>query len=77
MHDVEVFRPEEPGKIHKKNSHASPTPILEGENIYVHFGTHGTACLTSAGKIVWKTNELKYTRPCMAREVRRCWLTIC
>lgn len=60
VHDVEVFHVDDPGKMHKKNSHASPTPILEGDKVYVHFGTNGTACLTSEGKIVWKTNELKY-----------------
>ena len=47
-------------RIHKKNSHASPTPISDGKVIYVHFGTHGTACLTLDGDVVWKTNELKY-----------------
>ncbi len=47
-------------RIHGKNSHASPTPISDGKFIYVHFGTHGTACLTLDGKELWKTNELKY-----------------
>jgi len=60
VHNIELFTPAEPGKIHGKNSHASPTPLLEDEFVYVHFGTHGTACLTSAGKIVWKNNEHPY-----------------
>ncbi len=60
VHNIEVFKPAEPGKIHKKNSHASPTPILEGDRVYVHYGTNGTACLTSADKVVWKNNDLKY-----------------
>ena len=47
-------------RIHKKNSHASPTPISDGKVIYVHFGTHGTACLSLDGDVIWKTNELKY-----------------
>lgn len=47
-------------RIHRKNSHASPTPISDGKVIYVHFGTHGTACLSLDGKVLWKTNELKY-----------------
>ncbi len=60
--DTEVFHhePNETVEFHQKNSHASPTPILEGDNLYVHFGSHGTACLTTAGKIVWTTKELKY-----------------
>jgi outer membrane protein assembly factor BamB len=47
-------------RIHRKNTHASSTPITDGKHLYVHFGTHGTACLTLAGKIVWKTTELVY-----------------
>ena len=38
-----------------KNSLASPTPIVERDRVYVHFGAEGTAALTSAGEIVWKT----------------------
>ena len=57
--DVEVFRKAEPGKIHPKNSHATPTPLLEGDHVFVHFGAHGTACLDRQGKIVW-TAELPY-----------------
>ena len=60
VHDVEVFHKDDPGKIHSKNSHASPTPILEGDRVYVHFGAHGTACLTTDGKIVWRNEELVY-----------------
>ena len=37
-----------------KNSHASPTPIVEGDRVYVHFGADGTAALTTTGEIVWK-----------------------
>lgn len=46
--------------IHGKNSHASSTPISDGKHVYVHFGTHGTACLTLDGNVVWQTRELKY-----------------
>jgi outer membrane protein assembly factor BamB len=60
VHDVEVFYIEKPGRIHKKNSHASPTPVIEGDRLYLHFGKHGTACITNTGQIVWKTQELVY-----------------
>jgi len=53
--DVEVFTKDNPGKIHSKNSHASPSPTIEGDRIYLHFGRHGTACFTTAGDEVWKT----------------------
>jgi len=46
--------------IHQKNSHASPTPVIEGDRLYVHFGHEGSACLDLDGNIVWKTNELRY-----------------
>ncbi|VAX35688.1 probable serine/threonine protein kinase afsK [hydrothermal vent metagenome] len=49
-----------PDFIHKKNSHASSTPITDGKRLFVHFGTHGTACLSLSGKVIWKTTKLKY-----------------
>ncbi len=58
--DTEVFQKEGAPKIHEKNSHASPTPVVEGEHLYVHFGTEGTACLTTAGTVVWKNQEQVY-----------------
>jgi outer membrane protein assembly factor BamB len=59
LQNVEVFRVKSVGQIHSKNSYASPTPVLEGDRVYVHFGAHGTACLTQTGEIVWKT-RLEY-----------------
>jgi outer membrane protein assembly factor BamB len=46
--------------IHSKNSHASPTPIVSGKRLYVHFGHKGTACLDLDGKIVWTNTEITY-----------------
>jgi outer membrane protein assembly factor BamB len=59
VHDVEVFRKTDLGRIANKNSHASPTPVIDGQLVFVHFGAQGTACLTTDGQIVWK-RELKY-----------------
>jgi outer membrane protein assembly factor BamB len=47
-------------RIHGKNSHASPTPLTDGEHLYVHFGHQGTACLDLDGKIVWSNRTLSY-----------------
>jgi outer membrane protein assembly factor BamB len=33
--------------------------VLEGDRVYLHFGAHGTACITQTGEIVWKT-RLEY-----------------
>lgn len=51
--DKTVFDKESLGRVHSKNSHASPSCVLEEDRVYVHFGAHGTACLTTDGEIVW------------------------
>jgi outer membrane protein assembly factor BamB len=52
--NVEVFRTRSSEPLNPKNSLASPTPVVEGDRIYVHFGADGTAALTTTGDIVWK-----------------------
>lgn len=58
----EIFSqaPSELVEIHGKNSHASPTPILAGGKIFVHFGPHGTARLSPDGSVDWKTKVPAY-----------------
>ena len=52
--NVEAFRLSSANLKNEKNSHASPTPIVEGDRVYVHFGGDGTAALDAAtGKILW------------------------
>ena len=51
-----------PPKAHSKNSHASPTPVIDGDRIFVHFGYQGTACLTLDGEPIWLNRDL-YFRP--------------
>lgn len=53
--NVEVIHVDEPSRIHSKNSHASPTPIVTDDFVYVHFGAPGTACLKHNGEVVWTT----------------------
>jgi outer membrane protein assembly factor BamB len=53
--NVEVFRVDNPEPINQKNSRASPTPIVDGERVYVHFGAMGTAALDTSGRVLWKT----------------------
>jgi len=58
LKDIEVFKLPEPLSINAKNSHASPTPVLEGGRVYVHFGSMGTACLNSqSGEILWTNRD--------------------
>ena len=56
----ELFRTEGAVEIHKKNSHASASPLIDDGRVYVHFGPHGTAAIDLDGKLLWKCNELKY-----------------
>ena len=51
--DVEVFRTEDVGAPNPKNSLASPSAIVDGDRVYAHFGTYGTAALTTAGELLW------------------------
>ena len=59
---TEVFRQDgaKAPRIHKKNSHASPTPLTDGRRLFVHFGHQGTACLDLDGKVLWRNTELRY-----------------
>jgi outer membrane protein assembly factor BamB len=61
MWNVELFREgADAPKIHTKNSHASPSPLVKDERVYFHFGHQGTACLDLAGKTVWTSTENRY-----------------
>jgi outer membrane protein assembly factor BamB len=57
--DVEVFRQSNSELLNAKNSHASPTPIVEGDRVYVHFGAEGTAAVSTTGEVIWKV-RLRY-----------------
>ncbi len=57
--NVELFRLRNARDINPKNSFASPTPVIDGDRVYVHFGADGTAALTTSGEVVWKT-KLSY-----------------
>lgn len=53
--EIDLITLEAPDAIHTLNSYASPTPVLDGNRLYCHFGTFGTACLDSeTGEVVWQ-----------------------
>ncbi|CAN5203687.1 PQQ-like beta-propeller repeat protein [soil metagenome] len=59
----EVFEvpPASVARVHQKNSHASPTPVVRDGGLYVHFGHLGTAKLdATTGEILWANDELSY-----------------
>lgn len=58
---INIFhQPKDSPKIHQKNSHASPTPVVDGRNLYLHFGHRGSACCDLNGKVIWKNESLQY-----------------
>jgi outer membrane protein assembly factor BamB len=60
LHDIEVFQVENPVQLNPKNSRASPTPVIESGRLYIHFGTMGTACIsTETGETIWTNDDLK------------------
>jgi outer membrane protein assembly factor BamB len=57
--DKVVFEIAKPQFCYDFNSYASSTPAIEEGRIYVHYGSHGTACLdTRTGKTLWTRQDL-------------------
>ena len=63
VHQVELFRVEKPGRVHAKNSHATPTPVVDENRVYIHFGAIGTAALSKDGSVIWRNDSLKHYQP--------------
>jgi outer membrane protein assembly factor BamB len=57
--DIEVLKKEDPQWVHKTNSYASPTPVLEDGKLYSQNGSYGSACLDmKSGKVLWTNQDL-------------------
>jgi outer membrane protein assembly factor BamB len=58
--DRPVFTNETTQKdYHEFNSYASPTPVCDGQHVYVSFGAYGTAALNATdGTVVWQRRDL-------------------
>ena len=51
--NTQVFRARHADPLNAKNTLASPTPVVDGGRVYVHFGADGTAALDAAGQVLW------------------------
>lgn len=51
--NVEAFSTGDTTLRNAKNSRASPTPIVEGDRVFVHFGGDGTAAFSTDGEFLW------------------------
>ncbi len=55
LSSIDLTEVGQPDPIHALNSYASPTPVIDGPNIYCHFGTYGTFCVErESGEILWQ-----------------------
>ena len=53
-HEILLEKYDDPDAIHALNSYASPTPVIDGGNIYCHFGTYGTFCVDrQSDRVIW------------------------
>lgn len=56
LRDVHLFDVADPEPVHSLNSYASPSPILDDDRLYCHFGTFGTAAVdVRSGTVLWRT----------------------
>lgn len=60
LFDELLFEIDEPQFAHKFNSYASPSPIVEGDHVYLTFGSPGTACIhRQTFDIVWTRDDIE------------------
>ncbi len=53
--NVRLFEVDRPQPVHRLNTYASPTPVIEGDRLWCDFGTYGTVCLdTTTGEVLWR-----------------------
>mgnify|MGYP001573503285 CR=1 FL=1 len=59
-HNEKVLHCDDPEPLgNKVNCYATPSPVIEPDRVYVHFGSYGTACLDAGtAKIIWKRQDL-------------------
>ena len=60
IHNIKVITTDDAGPRHRLNGYASPTPVIDKEHVFVHFGPRGTACLNKKGEVIWKNTDLNY-----------------
>lgn len=59
-HFIKLFHLPQPELIHSLNSYASPTPCLDQDHVYCHFGTYGTVAVRRVdGVIAWVNREIQ------------------
>ncbi len=55
-HNISLAQVDDPEPINPLNTYASPTPVLDGQRVFCHFGNYGTWCLDArTGSPIWTT----------------------
>lgn len=55
LQTIDLINFEQPDAIHTLNNYASPTPVINGDRIYCHFGNYKTFCLDhNSFHLIWK-----------------------
>lgn len=55
LNTIDLVTIENPDAIHSLNSYASPTPVIDGDRLYCHFGTFGTFAINRTnGELIWQ-----------------------
>jgi hypothetical protein len=57
--DTEVVQ-QTPRRKEDRNSYATPTPVTDGQRVYVAFGDGSLAALSMAGVVIWTNRDFKY-----------------
>lgn len=60
LHDFQLFRNTAVEPLGNPiNGYGSPSPVIEKERVYIHFGSYGTAAIDTANaKVLWKRTDL-------------------
>jgi outer membrane protein assembly factor BamB len=58
-HRILLFSVDEPAACNGMNSYASPSPVTDGRNVYVSFGTYGVAAIDGKdGTLRWSRDDV-------------------
>jgi outer membrane protein assembly factor BamB len=57
--DTQVVQ-QTPRRKEDRNSYATPTPVTDGQRVYVAFGDGSLAALTMAGLVLWTNRDFKF-----------------
>lgn len=59
IHDIQLFKPDSVFRKHSINTYATPTPCVEKDYVFAHFGRYGTAGINiTDGSVMWQRTDL-------------------